>query len=68
MNAQIHYTKFQGPQLRHIHSNFYDSLKPTLYFIHGVPGSSDNFNNYLIDSLLNTKANLISFDRLGYGY
>lgn len=68
LNAQIHYTKFQGHQLRHIHSNFYDSLKPTLYFVHGVPGSSDNFNNYLSDSLLNTKANLISFDRLGYGY
>ncbi len=68
LKAQTHYVTYQGHSLRHIHSKAYDSLLPTLYFVHGAPGSSDNFNAYLTDSLLNTQANLISFDRLGYGY
>ncbi len=68
LQAQVHYEAFEGLRLRHIHSKPYDASLPTLYFVHGAPGSSDNFDAYLTDSLLNTKANLISFDRLGYGY
>ena len=39
-----------------------------MLFIHGAPGASKDFFSYLEDSELNTKANLISVDRLGYGY
>lgn len=68
LQAQVHYEAFEGLSFRHIHSKPYDASLPTLYFVHGAPGSSDNFDAYLTDSLLNTKANLISYDRLGYSY
>ena len=45
-----------------------DSLKPTIVFVHGTPGSALDFKEYLSDSLLNTKANLIAYDRIGYNY
>jgi len=44
-----------------------DSLLPTLFFVHGSPGSSMDFKRYLSDSTLNTLANMISYDRIGYG-
>lgn len=40
----------------------------TVLFIHGAPGSSDAFYNYLDDSLLIHNAQLVSYDRPGYGY
>lgn len=39
-----------------------------IFFIHGAPGSSNNYYKYLQDSLLLSKANLYSIDRPGYGY
>lgn len=45
-----------------------DSLKPTIVFVHGTPGSALDYKEYLSDSLLNTKANLIAYDRIGYNY
>lgn len=44
-----------------------DSLLPTLFFVHGSPGSSMDFKRYLSDSTLNSMANIISYDRIGYG-
>ena len=44
-----------------------DSLLPTLFFVHGSPGSSMDFKRYLSDSTLNKLANMISYDRIGYG-
>lgn len=37
-------------------------------FVHGAPGSSQDFYSYLQDSLLLSQANLYSVDRPGYGY
>jgi len=45
-----------------------DITLPTLVFVHGAPGSSLDFKKYLADSLLNTKANMISYDRIGYNF
>ncbi|WP_301400591.1 alpha/beta fold hydrolase [Polaribacter huanghezhanensis] len=45
-----------------------DTSKTTLVFVHGAPGSLLDFKKYLADSLLNTKANMISYDRIGYNY
>jgi len=44
-----------------------DTTLPNLVFIHGSPGSAMDFKRYLLDKDLNTKANLIAFDRVGYG-
>lgn len=39
-----------------------------LFFIHGAPGSSQDFYSYLQDSILSAQAQLYSIDRPGYGY
>ena len=45
-----------------------DTLKTTVVFVHGAPGSLLDFKKYLADSLLNAKSNMISYDRIGYGF
>ena len=45
-----------------------DTSLTTFVFIHGAPGSSLDFKKYLADSLLNTKTNMISYDRIGYNF
>lgn len=45
-----------------------DTLQPTLVFVHGTIGSSTDFVAYMKDSLLLSKANMISYDRVGYNY
>lgn len=44
-----------------------DSL-PTLFFVHGSPGSWDAFTRYMMDSSLLKKFRMISIDRPGFGY
>ncbi len=44
-----------------------DTALPILVFIHGSPGSSMDFKKYLIDADLRQKANIITYDRIGYG-
>lgn len=41
---------------------------PTLFFIHGSPGSWDGFKKYLQDADLLSKYRLIAIDRPGFGY
>jgi pimeloyl-ACP methyl ester carboxylesterase len=45
-----------------------DSTKPTLFFLHGSPGSWDAYKTYLSDSDLQKKYRLIAIDRPGFGY
>jgi pimeloyl-ACP methyl ester carboxylesterase len=44
-----------------------DTVKSTIVFIHGSIGSALDFKKYMLDSILRKKANLISYDRIGYG-
>ena len=44
-----------------------DTTLPILVFIHGSPGSSMDFKKYLLDAGLYQKANIITYDRIGYG-
>lgn len=39
-----------------------------VFFVHGAPGSSQDFFSFLQDSALLANANLYSIDRPGYGY
>jgi pimeloyl-ACP methyl ester carboxylesterase len=41
---------------------------PTLFFVHGSPGSWDAYKRYLNDSLLLKKYRIIAVDRPGFGY
>lgn len=45
-----------------------DANKPTIFFIHGSPGSWDSFKKYLIDSELISQFRMISIDRPGFGF
>jgi pimeloyl-ACP methyl ester carboxylesterase len=56
----------KGNTLHYVESG--DSAAPTIYFIHGTPGSWNNFQNFLMDSLLVSKYRMISLDRPGFGY
>lgn len=44
-----------------------DTTLPTLVFVHGAIGSAIDFKEFMQDKELSTKANLISYDRIGYG-
>ncbi|SNR58644.1 Pimeloyl-ACP methyl ester carboxylesterase [Lutibacter agarilyticus] len=44
-----------------------DTTLPSLVFIHGSIGSVLDFKSYLMDSELNKNANLLAYDRVGYG-
>lgn len=41
---------------------------PTLFFVHGSPGSWDAFKIYMMDSALLNRFRIISVDRPGFGY
>ena len=45
-----------------------NSNNPTLFFVHGSPGSWDAYKEYLKDTLLLKKYRMIAVDRPGFGY
>ena len=65
---QIYHDTFKGKPIRYIADKPFNKLLPTIIFVHGAPGSSDNFYKHLQDTTFQKKANLVSVDRLGYGY
>jgi pimeloyl-ACP methyl ester carboxylesterase len=44
-----------------------DTSKPLVIFVHGSPGSSDAFLDFLADTTLSTVCQMISVDRPGFG-
>jgi pimeloyl-ACP methyl ester carboxylesterase len=44
-----------------------NSQNPTLFFVHGSPGSWDAYKKYLSDTLLLKKYRMIAIDRPGFG-
>lgn len=63
----ISHDRFKGFDYRKIVIQKDTSL-PTIVFIHGTVGSIDNYSKYLADSTLQQKANMLSYDRVGYNY
>jgi pimeloyl-ACP methyl ester carboxylesterase len=53
-------------QIHYIETGKWDN--PTLFFIHGSPGSWDAYKDYLKDTLLLKKYRMIAIDRPGFGY
>lgn len=58
--------KVEGRNIRYIEVG--NKSKPMIIFVHGAPGSSQDFYKYLQDSTLLQKARMIAVDRPGYGY
>lgn len=59
--------KYKGFSYRKIYIQT-DTIKPTIVFIHGSVGSLNDYSNYLLDSVLQQKCNMIAYDRIGYNY
>lgn len=68
VEAKIQRIPYEGDSLRWIETGISDPEAPLLVFVHGAPGSSNNFFRYLADSALRARAHLLSIDRPGYGY
>jgi pimeloyl-ACP methyl ester carboxylesterase len=57
---------FQDHQIHYIETG--NNQNPTLFFVHGSPGSWDAYKNYLKDTLLLKRYRMIAIDRPGFGY
>jgi pimeloyl-ACP methyl ester carboxylesterase len=64
--AGFYYTGAQRSGVHYVKTGA-DSL-PTLFFVHGSPGSWDAFKIYLMDTALLAHFRMISVDRPGFGY
>jgi len=67
ITPKVTHENFNELDFRKITIQKNDSL-PTIVFVHGAIGSLNDFNAYLTDSLIQAKANMIAFDRIGYSY
>jgi pimeloyl-ACP methyl ester carboxylesterase len=66
LQAGFYYTGVQRSGVHYVKTGA-DSL-PTLFFVHGSPGSWDAFKIYLMDTALLARFRMISVDRPGFGY
>jgi pimeloyl-ACP methyl ester carboxylesterase len=66
LQISFHYTGADKKGLHYAKSGA-DTL-PTLFFIHGSPGSWDAFKIYMMDTALLQHFRIISIDRPGFGY
>lgn len=59
---------FKGHEVRVIQmQEELDTLLPILFLVHGSPGSTVDFKRYLLDEDILSRANVVSYDRVGYG-
>ena len=66
LQISFHYTDVNEKGLHYVKTGA-DTL-PTLFFIHGSPGSWDAFKIYMMDTALLRHFRIISIDRPGFGY
>lgn len=57
---------FDGYKIHYVATG--NAENPTLFFVHGSPGSWNAFKEYLQDSLLLKKYRMIAIDRPGFGF
>ena len=68
ISPEIHDQSFEGLNVRYISLPNANPKAPLLVFIHGAPGSWDNYKSYIQDVNFSTYFHMISVDRLGYGH
>lgn len=67
-HPHIVYKNFKGYKVRVVHMQAkIDTTLPIIFFVHGSPGSSMDFQRYMKSEALNKIANIIAYDRVGYG-
>jgi pimeloyl-ACP methyl ester carboxylesterase len=62
----IHNYQVEDRNMHYIHVG--NDTLPLFIFIHGTPGSSNGFEDYLADTMLTNHIQMISVDRPGFGY
>lgn len=67
VELDLTYDTYQSYRFRKI-ARIQDTTLPTLVFVHGTIGSSMDFKSYFADSILQRKANMLAYDRIGYNY
>ena len=68
LDPLIRHERFKGHRVRLLQMNSGSRPQlPVLFFIHGSPGSMMDFKRYLKDPDLNAKANMMAYERVGYG-
>jgi len=67
VKPEVRYIHYENHQIRYLQL-ISDPKRPYLVFVHGAPGSSADYHNYFKDEKLFSQVNIISVDRLGYGY
>jgi pimeloyl-ACP methyl ester carboxylesterase len=67
LTPKITYHNFKNLKYRKL-TIVNDTTLPTIVFVHGTIGSCVDFINYMKDSMIYSKANFVSYDRVGYNY
>lgn len=65
---QISFKEIKADGISLHYSKIGTDTLPTLFFIHGSPGSWDAFKSYMMDTALLQYFRIISIDRPGFGY
>lgn len=68
VNPVVKDVEFEGKNFRYVEVVDSAYQKPTIIFIHGAPGSSDNYFQFMMDPNMVSAFDMVSVDRLGYGY
>jgi pimeloyl-ACP methyl ester carboxylesterase len=64
--VQVEVYELENKNVRYVHTG--NDTLPLVLFIHGAPGSSEEFYDYLKNETLLKKCQMIAVDRVGYGY
>lgn len=64
--VSFHYATIDDVGIHYVKTG--NDTLPTLFFVHGSPGSWDAFKMYMMDTALLQKFRMISIDRPGFGY
>ncbi|NCT08942.1 MAG: alpha/beta hydrolase [Flavobacteriia bacterium] len=67
LNPKITHHNFKNLKYRKL-TIINDTILPTIVFVHGTIGSCVDFIEYMKDSMMYSKANFVSYDRVGYNY
>lgn len=67
VNPVIDTLQFMGRDIVYLRTSMHDSLQQAILFVHGSPGSMDAYLDYMADTALLQRADLITFDRPGFG-
>ncbi|QNL20694.1 alpha/beta hydrolase [Hyphobacterium sp. CCMP332] len=66
ISVGIHYFQFENSQIRYIKTG--RDRQNLIIFIHGAPGSSQDYYHFLMDSTMVSICSMVAIDRPGYGY